>query len=86
MAQTELPFILVPDPNLTRFNGAALARLRKAKGYTPTKFSALIGRSSVALWRYEAGASCPTPEVVNQMVTALDCDLADLYELRDGAA
>lgn len=54
-------------------NGKRIRELRSARGYTREQFSELIGISSMQAYKYEAGKSDATGEIIGRM--------AELFEV-----
>lgn len=54
--------------------------MRKAKGFTQEKLSALSGVHRVSIAKYEAGVSRPGQKNLVRLARALDCTVGDLIE------
>jgi ribosome-binding protein aMBF1 (putative translation factor) len=55
--------------------GAAVRRLREAKGWSQTQLARSAGMTQSAVARFEAGGSIPTLPVLQRLARALDADL-----------
>jgi transcriptional regulator with XRE-family HTH domain len=60
------------------FNGAALRDQRRLAGVTASDLANCVGRSSYAIWAYEAGRMRPPVDVAAGLADALEVGLDQL--------
>ena len=58
-----------------------LREARKAKGYTQTELSEMVGVSQQQIAKYETGQSCPANKVIAKIAKALDQTPGDVWQM-----
>jgi ribosome-binding protein aMBF1 (putative translation factor) len=66
--------------------GAAVRKLRAARGWTQTQLAEASGMTQSAVARLEAGGTMPTLPILGRLAEALDADLVVQLAPRPGAA
>lgn len=68
------------EQNVARVVGSAIARQRKAKGYTQAHLAELMGIEKETVSRIENGVISPTLVRLSQLAKLLDCDMGDFFK------
>ena len=64
----------------------SLARIRKEKGLTQDKLSALSGVPRVSIARYETGKVSPNARILERLAIALGVKIDDIVDRKAGCA